>query len=454
MTPAQKESVSLSSDKMGRDPVGPLLAQMSWPAILMMTTQALYNVVDSIFVAQLGEEALTGVTLVLPVQLLMISVFVGTGVGVNSLIARRLGARKKDDADRAAGMAVKLGFFNSLIFVILGLFLTGPFIGWYTDDPLIRAYGCTYMRIVLDVSLFCSVEILLEKILQASGDMLKPMIASVSGALLNILLDPIMIFGLFGFPRLEVAGAAIATVTSEGFSLLVAFIIILKRDVDVKIRLFGVHMDVAVIKDIYAVGLPSIIMQAIGSFMLIAYNRILAMEGAAIAVLGIYQRLQSIIFMPVFGLNQGAMPLMAYNYGARNRNRLVKTYRYSLTAAFLIMSAGFLLFQFCPDLLLSIFHADDRMMEIGRPALRIISICFIPAALGIINSTLFQATGHGVYSLMASLIRQCFGILPLAYIFYRLYGVTASWFSFPLAEGIGIIYSCLMLRKIYREEIA
>ncbi len=447
------ENTANPSNKMGYEPIGKLLASMAWPAILSMTISALYNIVDSIFVAMISPKALTAVSIVLPIQMLMISVGVGSGVGVNSLIARRLGAHKYEEANKAASTSLRIGFFNFLIFLVVGVLFTRVFMNSYTDDPEVYEYGVTYMTIVLCFSLFFMIQVLLEKVLQSTGNMIAPMITALSGAITNIVLDPILIFGLFGFPKLGVAGAAIATVAGQAVGMTIALIVVFTKDHAVKLQIRGFKMDWAIVKDIYAVGLPSIIMQAIGSVMLLGYNAILSASAAAVAVLGIYFKLQSFIFMPVFGLNQGAMPIMGYNFGARDKNRLMKTYKFGLLTAVVIMGIGMIIFQLFPEVLLKMFSADAEMIEMGVPALRIISLCFIPAAFGIMTSTLFQGTGHGVYSLIGSLLRQLIGILPIAYVIYHVAGVTASWASFPLAEIIGLVYSAVMLAVLYKKEI-
>lgn len=442
------------SERMGTDPIGRLLIRMAWPAILSMTINALYNVVDSMYVARLSKVALTAVSFVNPVQMLMIAFGVGSAVGVNSLIARRLGAQRYEEADKAASTSLRIAVFNYAIFLMIGLFAAVPFMSYYTEDPLTYGYGLAYMRICLCFSVFSMIEIQLEKVLQATGNMVAPMICSLSGAVTNIILDPLLIFGMGPFPRLEVKGAAIATVIGQIVSLCISTYIVARKDHAVKIRVFGFHLDWQVVRDIYAVGAPGIVMQAIGSVMLLGYNAILAAEATAVAVLGIYFKLQSFIFMPVFGLNQGAMPLMGFNFGAENRRRLMQTYKVGLLIALLIMSAGTLLFQTVPGLFLRIFDADSEMLRIGVPALRIISLCFIPAAFGIMTGTVFQATGHGLYSMYGSLLRQLIGILPAAYMLYHAFGVEVSWFSFPLAEVIGLIYSAVMLRHLYKKEIS
>ncbi len=450
-TPAKREAQN-EADRMGTAPIGRTLASMAWPAILSMTINALYNIVDSIFVSRISQDALTAVSFVMPMQMIMISVTVGSGVGVNSVIARRLGARNYEDANKAASVSIRIGLVNYLLFAIIGLFLTSPFISHYTSNPTIYEHGTTYMRYVFLLSMFSAVEVILEKVMQATGNMKGPMICAMSGAITNIILDPILIFGYFGLPKLGVAGAAIATVIGQFVAFVLAVNFVRKQRI-LKIQLRGYKMDWGIARDIYAVGVPSIVMQAIGSIMMIGYNTILAAEPVAVAVLGVYQKLQSFIFMPVFGLNQGAMPLMGYNYGARNKDRLMRTYKLALITALVIMTAGFTLFQLMPEPFLRLFNANDQMMAYGVRALKRISICFIPAAYGIITSTMFQATGHAIYSLFSSLIRQLVGILPLAYILYQMGGAELSWFSFPLAEILGTLYLSIMLWRLYNRDI-
>lgn len=449
-----ENSIKISGEnKMGTAPVGKLLASMAWPAILSMTIAALYNIVDSIFVAMISQKALTAVSLIMPIQMLMISVAVGSAVGVNSLIARRLGARRFDEANKAASTSIRIGLFNYAIFALMGFFFAKPFMSLYTNDPVIFSYGSSYLKIVTMLCLFIMVEIQMEKVLQATGNMVAPMIISMSGAITNIILDPVLIFGMFGLPKMEVQGAAIATVSGQCVSLLVAVYIVSTKEKAVDIKLKGFKIDWNIVKDIYAVGFPAMVMQAIGSVMLFGYNAILSSSAAAIAVLGVYFKLQSFVFMPLFGLNQGAMPIIGYNYGAKNKSRLMEVYKKALIVATMIMVFGFALFQLAPSMLLNFFSADKEMLDVGVPALRIISLCFIPAAFDVICSALFQSTGHGMYSLLASLIRQLFGILPLAYILYNYAGLTASWFSFPLAEIMGLIYTAIMTRHLYLKEI-
>ena len=447
----EKERVN----KMGTMPVNKLLFNMAWPAILSMTINSLYNIVDSIFVAQVSEDALTAVSIVTPVQMLIIALSVGSGVGINSLIARRLGAQRQEEADKAASTGLRIGLINYLVFLFIGIFVAGPFVAGYAEPgTYIYEAGCQYLSIVCIGSVFIHIQVVIEKILQSTGNMVGPMACSLTGAVVNIALDPVLIFGWFGLPELGVAGAAVATVIGQLAGLMVGVTILVRGEHLVNIQIKGFKIDWKVVGDIYKVGLPSIVMQSIASVMTIGYNAILVgYSTTAVAVLGIYFKIQSFVFMPVFGLNQGAMPIMGYNYGARDRKRLMDTYKAAMVFAVTVMSVGLILFQTAPNHLLGMFDASPEMLEIGVPALRIISICFLPAAFGIITGTLFQATGHGIYSLLVSIIRQLLGILPLAFILIRIGGVTLSWASFPLAEVLGLTYSAIMLRRLYNKEI-
>lgn len=443
-------------NKMGVVPIKKLLIEMAWPAILSMTINALYNIVDSIFVARISEDALTAVSIVNPMQMLIIALSVGSGVGINSLIARKLGAKKQEEADQAASTGLRIGLLNYLVFLVIGLLFTGTFVSTYAEKgTFIYEEACKYMFIVCVGSFFVNMQVVFEKILQSTGNMIGPMFCSLTGAVVNIILDPILIFGLFGAPELGVAGAAIATVIGQMCGMTVGAFITFKGDHLVKLTIKGFKIDWKIVADIYKVGLPSIVMQSIGSVMIIFYNKILVdFSTTAVAVLGVYFKIQSFVFMPVFGLNQGAMPIMGYNYGARDKDRLMQAYKEALKIAVIVMALGTLLFHLIPTQLLQMFKASEEMLRIGVPALRIISLCFIPAAFGIITGTLFQGTGHGVYSLMCSVIRQLVGILPLAYILIRVGGVTLSWASFPLAEILGLVYSAIMLKHLYKKEIA
>lgn len=444
----------MAENKMGVMPVPKLLLQMSLPAICSMLLQACYNVVDSIFVSRLGEDALAAVTLVNPMQLLLISVGIGTGVGLNSLISRRLGEKRFKEADSAATHGVLLIFFNSLIFFLIGFFTSRPFYNWYSDDPGLVGMAVSYSRIVLCISIFLFIQTTFEKILQGTGNMIMPMISNMAGCIVNIILDPILIFGLFGMPKLGVTGAAVATVIGQAVGALTVTLYVINKKLDVRISFKGFRFFWGTIIDIYVVALPGMIMQAIPSFVSIMLNQILiGFSVTAVSVWGVYFRLQSFVFMPVFGVTQGAMPIMGYNYGARNRLRLLQVLKLTVTACSLIMLVGLLIFQLFPVQLLAIFDASDSMVKMGVMAMRLLSICFVPAAVGITFSTLFQALGHGIYSMLMTLIRQCFAILPVAYFLSRVIGVTGVWASYPIAEVAGLTVAVLFFIRVYKREI-
>lgn len=450
----QIEKNTEKTNKMGTMPIGSLLLSMAWPPTLSMSINALYNIVDSVFVAMLSEGALTAVSLVMPLQMLMVALGVGTGVGVNSLIARRLGEQRVNEASLAASVGIRLSFVNYFVVALIGIFLSSSFIGAFTSDESVFFDATTYLKIITIGSFFFMLQLSMEKIIQSTGQMVLSMIVTITGALVNLILDPILIFGLVGAPKLGIAGAAIATVIGQAASASVALFICLKKISSIHIKLFGFNVDRKTISDIYNVGLPSMVMMSINSIMVLGYNAILAAHATAIAVLGIYFKLQSIILMPVFGVNQAAMPILGYNFGARNKARFMETYRKALGASVVIMIIGMAAFQIFPRELLMIFSASDNMYKIGIPALRIISLCFIPAAFGIMRSTVFQATGNGIYSLIASVVRQLIGILPIAYILMQIDGVTLSWYSFPIAEIMGFVLSTILFRKLYNTKIS
>lgn len=446
--------VTLEMNKMGAMPVGKLIFSMSLPAMFSMVINALYNIVNSIFVGMIGESALTAVTLIFPIQMLMISFGVGTGIGLNSLIARRLGEGKREEASLAASHGLFLSLANWVMFALFGLFLAKVFVSAFSTDAVITRDATAYCTVVTVFSLFSFVQLNTEKILQATGNTILPMISGLTGAICNVILDPILIFGLLGAPKLGVVGAAIGTVISQCIAMILGLIFLLGRKHEVVIQLKGFKLNGQVLKNIYSVGLPSILMQSIGSIMIFGLNAILiTFSNAAVAVLGIYFRLQSFIFMPVFGLSQGAMPIFGYNYGAKKKERLVQGFKITLVTAIGIMAIGVILFQTIPGPLLKMFNASPEMLHIGIRALRTISLCFVFSAIGIICSTLFQATGHGVLSLYVSLLRQLILILPLAWLLARFSGLDAVWFSFPMAEIFSLTATILFFRYIYKKEI-
>lgn len=440
-------------NKMGTMNIWKLILSMSGPAMLSMLVHACYNIIDSIFIARLGESALTSLSLAFPVQMLVISVGIGTATGVNSLIARRLGSRNYEQANKAASIGLKLSVINWIGFLIFGLFFAKKYIGLFSDNPDVLIGGATYLSIITIFSISISISIIIERIFQATGNMTIPMITIITGALCNTILDPILIFGLLGFPKLGIAGAAIATVFSEFVGMILGVVFLMKKKIDVKIDL-KTEFDKETLKEIYIVAGPSIVMQSIGSIMTFGLNGILSTYSeTAVAVMGVYFKLQSFIFMPVFGVNQGVMPVIGYNFGAKKKERLIGAFKASLIICFIIMGIGVIIFMFFTKYLLALFNASDNMYSIGIPALRIISLCFIPAAFSIICSSATQAVGHGVITMVGSILRQLVIILPLAFILGKIGGVQMIWWSIPAAEIFTVNYYIYMIRRLYKNEI-
>ena len=434
----------IQENKMGTQPILPLILKMSIPAMFSMLVQSLYNVVDSYFVAKISEQALTAVSLANPAQTLMISFAVGTGVGVNSLVSRRLGQHNQKEADAAATHGVILAVLTWLVFLLLGLFASGPFISSTTTNPEIAKLGTQYLTIVLAASVGCFVEIAFEKTLQATGNMIWPMVFQLTGAVINIIFDPILIFGLLGFPAMGVIGAAVATVFGQIMSMILSIVVMFVGEHKVTVSLRGFRFSGRIVRDIYAVGIPSILMQSISAILNGVMNQILiSFNETAVAVYGIYFKVQSFIYMPVFGLTHGVMPIMGYNFGAAKRKRLLSALFWGCVIATLIMVVGVVIFAGFPQVVLGIFNASDHMMEMGVPAFRTIAICFIPSAFGIMFSTLFQAIGKGSSSLIISVLRQLVLIIPAALILSQ-FGLMYVWFAFPIAEGISLIFSILL----------
>ena len=406
----------MQENKMGTMPIDKLIISMSLPIMISMLVQALYNIVDSIFVAQISENALTAVSMAFPIQNLMIAVGVGTAVGVNALLARSLGERDFDKVNKIAENAVFLVLLSYLLFLIIGLFFAEPFFRSQTDIEEIVLYGKQYLTVCCCLSFGCFTQLMFERMLQATGKTVYTMITQTTGAVINIILDPILIFGLFGFPKMGITGAAAATVIGQMIAAVLAVFINQTRNKEIQLSLKGFHPDGTIIGQIYAIGVPSIVMQAIGSVMNYGMNRILiSFSSTATAVFGVYFKLQSFVFMPAFGLNNGVIPVMAYNYGAGSRERVVKTLRHTVTYAVCIMAVGLLIFQLFPTQLLKMFSASDTMLSLGVPALRIISLSFILAGFGISCSSIFQALGKAIYSMFVSIARQLVALLPVAY---------------------------------------
>ncbi len=447
-----QDTEQIKENKMGTMPVNKLLISMSLPMMISMLVQALYNVVDSIFVSRICEDALTAVSLAFPIQSLMIALGAGMGVGVNALLSRSLGEKDYHKVNKAAMNGIFLSLINIIIFVLIGIFVTKPFYLSQTDDPEIVAYGIEYLTIVCCCSFGIYTQFIFERLLQSIGKTFYTMLTQGLGAIINIILDPILIFGLLGFPKMGVAGAAIATVIGQIVAGIFAIILNLKKNTEVHLHFKGFRPDPQTIGQIYSVGLPSIIMQSIGSIMTYGMNHILiAFSSTATAVFGVYFKLQSFIFMPVFGLNNGMVPIIAFNYGARKKDRMIRTMKLSILYAEVMMFIGFLVFQFLPEPLFRLFDASDHMLSMGIPALRIISIHFLLAGFCIIVGSVFQALGNGVYSMIVSITRQLAVLLPAAYLLSRLDNVNYVWWAFPIAELASLVVSTFFLIRINRK---
>ncbi len=444
-------------NRMGVMPVGKLLFSMSTPMVISFLVQSLYNIVDSIFVARYSPDALAAVSLAYPIQILMIAVSVGTGVGVNALLSRLLGEGKKERAKATADNAVLLAIIASIAFAIFGAIGTKAFFNAQTNSDSIRSLGYSYLSIVSIFSFGLILEVTYERILQSTGKTIYNMITQGIGAIINIILDPILIFGLLGAPKMGVAGAAIATVAGQIVAMILSFVFNMKYNEEVDIT-FGKHIfkpDFIIIKDIYKVGIPSIAMQSMSTLMMLGLNKILVRySDMAVNVLGIYYKLQSFVFMPIFGLNNGMTPIVAYNYGARNKDRIMKVLKYSFLSSLVIMVIGTAIFWLFPKELMILFSPNEEMLRLGIPALRICSLCFILAAFDVIAIASFQSLGNGMYALYASFLRQLVLILPLAYVLSNMFGLEAVWYSIPLAELGCAFLDIYLMKKIYDKKIA
>lgn len=431
-------------NRMGTEHIPSLLMKMALPMMLSMLVQALYNVVDSIFVAKISEDALTALSVAFPLQNLMIAFAVGLGVGINSLLSRALGEKDRQKADAAAGNGLFLELCAALLFVFIGLVLGPAFVRSQTSSAIVADHGITYVRICIGAGAFCFISIFYERMLQATGKTHLAMIGQLVGALVNIVFDPILIFGLLGFPKLGVAGAAIATVFGQFCGAMVSLAIHQKKNREIRITLSGLRPRSFTVRTILSVGIPSIIMGSIGSVMTYCVNRILdGFSSTAVAVFGVYFKLQSFFFMPVFGLNNAMVPLIAYNYGARRPARMKQTVRWAVIYACSIMAVGLLLMQLMPDVFLRLFDASDDMLRIGVPALRTISLAFVGAGYAIVLSSTFQALGKGLYSMFVSIARQLVVLVPVAWLLSRTGQLSAVWWAFPIAEIMSALVSTL-----------
>ncbi len=446
-----------AENKMGTMPVGKLLFNMSLPMMVSMLVQALYNIVDSIFVAKLSENALTAVSLAFPLQTLLIAVATGTGVGMNALLSKSLGEHDFKKANKIADNGIFLYVLSYIVFLILGFTVVKPFyasqIG--SADVEIMELGIDYLSTVMILSFGLFGQIFFERLLTSTGRTIFSMTSQLCGAITNIILDPILIFGLLGAPKMGVTGAALATVIGQCVAGIIACVCNHKFNHEVSLNIKGFRPDWTLIGHIYAIGIPSIIMQSIGSVMTYCMNRILIeFSSTATAVFGVYFKLQSFFFMPVFGLNNGITPIIAYNYGAKQRKRMIKTIKLSLIVAFCLTFIGFLSFEAIPQVLLDMFNASEDMLTIGVPALRIIGIHYLIAWFCIVIGTVFQALGKAVFSMIVSIMRQLVVLIPAAYILAKLDGLHAVWWSFPIAEVISLLVTLFFFIKIYREIIS
>ena len=447
-TETQKEN------RMGTEKMFPLILSMSLPAMFSMLIQALYNIVDSYFVAQVSEKAVSALSLAYPIQNLLIAFAVGTAAGVTSLMSRRLGEGRREAAEATATHGVVLSIITWLAFAVFGLFFTGPFFRMFESDPEIVRMGEEYLSICCIFAFGQFVVTMLEKILQATGNMFWPMIFQLVGAVFNVIFDPILIFGWFGLPAMGVTGAAIATVGGQILSMLLAVVVVARKPA-IRIPFQGFRFRRGIVRDIYAVGIPAIVMQAISTVMNMAINAILAgFSTAAYTVFGLYFKLRSFVFMPVLGLNQGLMPIMGYNYGAQKKKRLLQAFYQGCGIALAIMLIGVLAFLLLPGQLLGFFNPTAELLEVGIPALRIICLCFPLAALGLVSSNMYQAIGRGNYSLVMSVMRQLVVLVPVAWGLAKVtQDVGMVWWAFPIAEAVSLAVSLAFFARLYQTEL-
>ncbi len=448
----------MQENKMGVMPVGKLLITMSLPMMASMLMQALYNVVDSIFVSNYAPGALTAVTLAFPIQTLIIAFANGAGVGMNALVSRYLGEKRQDAADRAAGHGALLAMCSYVIFLLFGLFAARPFM--YSHETAqtgarVLDMGTEYLTIVTVFSFGVFTQIIFERLFQSTGRTVYSMVIQGTGAVINMILDPIMIFGYLGCPEMGVAGAAVATVIGQMTAATLGAVLCHFKNPEVRLRPRNIfRVDGKLLKSMLLIGIPTTVMQAIGSVMSYTMDLILVAFEAAADVFGAYFKIQSFVCMPVFGLNAGMVPIIAYNYGARNRERIVKTVKLSIILGEAITFVGFLAFQLMPETLLGMFNPSAEMLRIGVPALRIISIHFLLCGASIVISSVFQALGNGIYSAIVSFMRQIIVLLPVAYVFSKVFGLEAVWWCFPIAEAVSLTVSVLLLIRINKKVIS
>lgn len=445
--------MSKSENKMGTHKILPLLLSMSIPPTISMSINSLYNIVDSIFVARLGTDALTAVSLAFPIQNLILAIAVGSGVGVNSYIARKLGEKDFETANKTAAHGLTLAVLHYLLLVVLGIFLIKPFFRMFTSDSSIFQMGVDYTYIVTFLSVGTIMQIAIEKILQATGNTLAPMYLQIIGAVTNIVLDPILIYGYFGLPAMGVRGAAIATVIGQITALIASIYVLFFRKQEITIEKKDFSWNLEIVKEIYNVGIPSFFIMSIGSFLVMGINFILSgISTLAVSLFGIYFKLQTFIYMPTSGVTQGAMPIMGYSYGAKNRRRLSEVLNYSIIICVLINFLGSVLFWIFPEEILHFFNATDEMMTMGVKTIRIISTSYSFGSICFIFSCFLQAIGKGVPSLTITMLRQLVLLLPMAYILGRFYGLTGVWIAFPTVEVITCMISIFIYKNFSRKD--
>lgn len=444
-----------SENIMGTMPIKRLLMKMSLPMMVSMLVQALYNVVDSIFVAKVSENALTAVSMAFPLQMLTIALGGGIGIGVNAILSRSLGEKNQENVNKSAMMGIFITIINILIMLFIGIFVVRPFYELQTNSEEIIRCGVDYLSVICCVSFGIFFQVMFERLLQSTGKTFYAMITQTTGAIVNLILDPIMIFGLFGFPALGVKGAAVATVCGQIIAACLAFYINITKNKEIQFKLKALKPDLKMIGIIYSIGFPSIIMQSIGSVMVFCLNRILiGFSSTAVAVFGVYFKLQSFIFMPVFGLNMGIVPVVAYNYGAKNKKRMLDTVKYGMIIAAIIMSVGTVIFELAPGLLFKMFSASEEMTKMGVVALRIIAVHFPVAALCIVIGSVFQALGNAVYSMLVSIARQIVVLIPAAAFLASFGNVDYVWFAFPIAEVMSLLISLFFYMRVNKKTIS
>ncbi|STO32338.1 Staphylococcal virulence regulator protein A [Fusobacterium necrogenes] len=445
--------MQVKENKMGTYKILPLLLTMSIPPTISMLINSLYNIVDSIFVARLGTEALTAVSLAFPIQNLILAIAVGSGVGLNSYIARKLGERKEDIANKTAGNGITLAIIHYLILCILGIFFIKRFFQLFVQEENILKLGVSYTYIIIFFSIGIIAQIAIEKILQATGNTLTPMYLQIIGAVVNIVLDPILIYGYFGLPAMGVKGAAIATIIGQLIALFCSVYVLFFKKQSIKILKQDFFIDRKIVKEIYNVGIPSFFIMSIGSFLVMGINLILSeISNLAISLFGIYFKLQTFIYMPTSGVTQGAMPIMGYSYGARNSKRVSEVLNYSIIICVIINFLGSALFWLYPKEILQFFEVSDEMLSMGVQTMRIMSTSYSFGSVCFIFSCFLQAIGKGFSSLIITLLRQFILLLPIAYIFGKIYGLIGVWASFPIVDIVTCIISVFMYKNFLEKD--